>query len=78
MAARVKAKAGCRRCSFIRLHLICALPALAIMALFPQVAAGLGPHLPPPHVIAVAIPVVAIPAFVLRVLKWHRDGRPSR
>ena len=66
----------CRRCLTIRLYLMVALPLLAIMAFFPAAAGALGPHLPPPEVFGALVPMVAIPAFVIRTVRWHRAGRP--
>lgn len=53
-----------------------ALPLVALMAFFPSLASGLGAHLPPPKVFGVLVPMVAIPAFVIRLVRWHRAGRP--
>jgi len=66
----------CRRCITIRLYLMLALPMVALMAFFPSLASGLGEHVPPPEVFGVLVPMVAIPAFVIRLVRWHRAGRP--
>lgn len=66
----------CRRCLTVRLYLMVALPLVALMAFFPSLASGLGAHLPPPKVFGVLVPMVAIPAFVIRLVRWHRAGRP--
>ena len=66
----------CRRCLTIRLYLILALPVIGIMAFFPALGQGMGAHLPPPEVFGVLVPMVGIPAFVIRLVRWHRAGRP--
>lgn len=76
MAGSRRAPPPCRKCMIIRLHLMISGPLLILMAFFPEAGSGLGDHLPPPEAIAALIPMVAIPTFVIRFVRWHRDGRP--
>ena len=66
----------CRRCLTIRLYLILALPLVGLMAFFPSLGDRMGAHLPPPEVFGVLVPMVGIPVFLIRLVRWHRAGRP--
>lgn len=67
--------APCRRCYAIRLFLMVALPLVGLMAVLPGHFDRIGPHLPPPEVFAVLVPLIGLPMFVIRLVRWHRGGR---
>lgn len=72
---KARKRPACRRCQFIRIYLMIALPFVGLMAFFPDAFAALGPKLPPVEAIAVLVPVVGLPMFVIRLVRWHRAGQ---
>jgi hypothetical protein len=67
---------ACSRCRFVRGFLMLAAPLVALMALWPDAGQLLAPHLPPPLVFGMVVPMVGVPMFVIRLVRWHRAGRP--
>lgn len=65
----------CRRCSIIRWFLFAAGTLLGLMLFVPGRAEALGPVLPDPLMIGLAFPVVGIPVFIFRYIRWRRAGR---
>lgn len=66
----------CQRCRFIRGFLMLAAPLVALMALWPAAGAPLAGHLPPPMVFGMMVPILGLPVFLVRLVRWHRAGRP--
>lgn len=75
-AVRAQRAAPCRKCMIIRLHLMTSGPLLILLGFYPEAGEGLRDSLPTPEAIAALIPMVAIPVFVVRFVRWHRAGRP--
>ncbi|MCU0816961.1 MAG: hypothetical protein MUF74_10980 [Cypionkella sp.] len=72
----MKATLPCQRCSRIRAFLFLAAPLIALMAFLPEAGVPLAGKLPPPIVFGMMIPMVGLPVFVVRLVRWHRAGRP--
>lgn len=67
---------SCQRCLRIRAFLFLAAPLIALMAFLPEAGVPLAGKLPPPIVFGMMIPMVGLPVFVVRLVRWHRAGRP--
>lgn len=67
------AKTGCRTCAFMRMYLIVAFALIFMIGFVPSVAETLLGRLPTPFELALLVPVLGIPAFVVRYVLWKRE-----
>lgn len=63
-------RSGCRTCAFMRIYLIVAFALIFMIGFVPSVAETLLGRLPTPMELGLVVPLVGIPAFVLRYLMW--------
>ena len=64
----------CRRCTFIRFFLMAAVTLMIGIYFFPDVSSRYGRAMPDPLMISLIVPVVGVPMFIVKYLRYRMTG----
>ena len=64
---------SCRLCMMLRVFLPLAAGLIIVIGFMPEIATPFGPLVPTPMTIAMIVPLVGIPGFIVKYVIWRKN-----